>query len=86
MKRGSFKKTNCGLVSMRKKRSKKDVCSCKNNNNFNCGGGVYGAGFLGAAIYYISVASGFWAGVLGVLKAIIWPVFLVFEMLKFLGA
>jgi hypothetical protein len=50
-----------------------------------CGGALYGLGFLGAAIYYISTASGFWMGVLGVLKALVWPAFLVFELLKFLG-
>ena len=51
-----------------------------------CGGALYGLGFIGAAIYYISTATGFWVGVLGVLKALVWPVFLVYEMLKFLGA
>jgi hypothetical protein len=50
-----------------------------------CGGAVYGLGFLGAAIYYVSTAAGFWAGVLGILKAIVWPAFLVFELLKYLG-
>jgi len=48
-------------------------------------GGIYGLGFVGAAIYYISTATGFWMGVLGVLKAIVWPVFLVYGLLKFLG-
>lgn len=48
-------------------------------------GAVYGLGFIGAAIYYISVATTFWIGVLGFLKAIIWPVFLVYEVLKFLA-
>lgn len=57
-------------------------CSCGGA----CGGGIYGLGFLGAAIYYISTATGFWMGVLGVLKALVWPAFLVFEALKFLGA
>ncbi|MDX9727312.1 MAG: hypothetical protein RBT38_13090 [Bacteroidales bacterium] len=47
---------------------------------------VYGLGLIGAAVYYISAATGFWAGVLGFLKAIVWPVFLVFEALKSLGA
>lgn len=47
---------------------------------------VYFFGFVGAAIYYISTATTFWIGVLGVLKAVIWPVFLVLEALKFLGA
>jgi len=74
---------------MKKKISKKDITSesCKNRcNTGTCTGGFYGLGFLGAAIYYISTASGFWVGVLGILKAIVWPAFLVFELLKFLGA
>ncbi len=49
-----------------------------------CGGCAYGLGVLGAAVYYISAATGFWMGVLGVLKALVWPAFLVFESLKFL--
>ncbi len=51
----------------------------------NCGGCGYFLGFLGAAIYYISIATGFWNGVLGVLKAIVWPAFLMFELFKYLG-
>ncbi len=42
-------------------------------------GAVYGLGFIGAAIYFISTATGFWVGVLGFLKAIVWPVFLVYH-------
>jgi len=55
--------------------------------DFNKGGNgaVYGFGFIGAVIYYISTATGFWAGVLGFFKAIVWPAFLVFEALKYLG-
>ena len=47
---------------------------------------IYGLGFIGAAVYYISIATGFWMGVLGFLKAIVWPAFLVYEALKQLGA
>ncbi|NJO24670.1 MAG: hypothetical protein HC867_01135 [Bacteroidia bacterium] len=47
---------------------------------------VYGLGFIGAAIYYISMATGFWMGVVGILKSIVWPAFLVYEALKQLGA
>jgi len=57
--------------------------------NMQCSGpasAVYGLGFIGAAIYFISTAAGFWAGVLGFLKAIVWPVFLVYEAFKYLGA
>lgn len=59
--------------------------SCKSMSCNSCGGAFYGLGFLGAAIYYISTATGFWMGFLGVLKALVWPAFLVFEILKFLG-
>lgn len=47
---------------------------------------IYGLGFIGAAIYFISHAAGFWAGVLGFLKAIVWPAFLVYHALKAVGA
>lgn len=46
---------------------------------------VYGLGFIGAAIYFISQATTFWTGVLGFLKALVWPAFLVYEALKGFG-
>jgi hypothetical protein len=57
-------------------------------NQMQCGapsGAVYGLGLIGAAIYFISAATGFWMGVLGFLKAIVWPVFLVYEAFKHLA-
>ena len=45
---------------------------------------IYGLGFLGAVIYFISSAPTFWLGVLGFLKALVWPVFLIYELFKFL--
>lgn len=47
-------------------------------------GAVYGLGFIGAAVFFISNATGFWSGVLGFLKAIVWPAFLVYEAFKYL--
>lgn len=47
---------------------------------------VYGVGLIGAAVYFISTATGFWIGVLGFLKALVWPAFLVYEAFKALGA
>ena len=49
-------------------------------------GALYGVGLIGAAIYYIGVATSFGMGVLGFLKALVWPAFLVYEALKSLGA
>lgn len=48
-------------------------------------GAVYGLGFIGAAVYFIGAATTFWIGVLGFLKAIVWPAFLVYEAFKFLA-
>ncbi|HCS19250.1 MAG: hypothetical protein ACYC1Q_04460 [Bacteroidia bacterium] len=47
---------------------------------------VYGLGLIGAAIYFISNATGFWMGLVGFLKALVWPAFLVYEALKAVGA
>lgn len=46
-----------------------------------CGtsGAVYGLGLIGAAVFFISHADTFWLGVLGFLKAIVWPAFLVYQ-------
>lgn len=49
-------------------------------------GGFYFLGFIGATVYYIRAADSFGSGVLGFLKAIVWPAFLVYEALQRLGA
>ena len=73
---------------MPKKRIEKEDC-CEGNHKYHSyhhgHHALYGLGFIGAAIYYISTATGFWMGVLGVLKAIVWPALLVFQLLKNLG-
>ncbi len=48
------------------------------------GNAVYGFGLIGAAVYFVSQASGFWMSVLAILKAIVWPAFLVYELFQFL--
>jgi len=61
----------------------KEKTKCKVKN---CGGCTYFLGIIGAAVYYIGSTTGFWVGVLGLLKAMVWPVFLVYEVLKYVGA
>jgi hypothetical protein len=58
----------------------------KSNKNMNGGvsSGIYGMAFIGALVYYISHALTFWAGVLGFIKAIFWPAFLIYNLLEFL--
>jgi len=58
----------------------------KIHENSPASNAIYGLGFIGAAIYFIINATGFWAGVLGFLKAIVWPAFMVYELFKYLGA
>ena len=61
---------------------KKKMMCCDHDG---CGGIAYFLGIIGAAVYYMSTAAGFWPKVLGFLKALAWPAFLVFEVLKYLG-
>jgi hypothetical protein len=48
------------------------------------GSGVYGMAFIGALVYYIQNADTFVMGLLGVLKAIVWPAMVVYKLLEFL--
>lgn len=57
-------------------------CGRQNVTSSAGGGAVYGLGFVGALIYFVSTAPNFWMGVLGILKAIVWPGFIVYELLK----
>ena len=45
---------------------------------------IYGMGLIGAAVYFIGQAATFWTAVLGFLKAIVWPAFMVYELFKYL--
>jgi predicted NodU family carbamoyl transferase len=76
------KKTTKKQVNVK---SFKDNCMKPQHHQCHSGNAVYGLGFIGAAIYFISTATGFWNGVLGFLKAIVWPAFLVFYVMKHLG-
>jgi hypothetical protein len=55
-----------------------------NKGGAAAGGGIYGLGFIGAAIYFIGHAATFWLGVLGFLKALVWPAFLVWGVLNYI--
>ena len=53
----------------------------RRGGGIGCGG--YGVAFVGAAVYFIQHAASFWEGVLGVLKAMVWPALLVYKALEF---
>ena len=52
----------------------------------SAGDAVYGLGLIGAMVIYIQQASGFWMVILAILKAFVWPAFVVYDLIKFLGS
>ncbi len=47
-------------------------------------GAIYGLGVFGAAVYFIQQATTFLAGLVGVLKALVWPAVLMYKLLEYL--
>ena len=43
---------------------------------------LYALGFIGATVHFVSHATSLWTGVVGFLKAIVWPAILVYEALE----
>ena len=68
---------------MAKRKPKMEQCdvTCAHRHCGSGAGCVYFLGFIGAAVYYVQEATGFWMGVLGILKALVWPAFLVYKLL-----
>jgi hypothetical protein len=56
-----------------KEEKNKERCHC---HHHGCGG-IYFLGFIGALIFYLQTGEGF----VGFLKALVWPVFLVYKLL-----
>ncbi|MBK8050682.1 MAG: hypothetical protein IPK16_28395 [Anaerolineales bacterium] len=48
------------------------------------GDAVYGLGLIGAWIFYIGRAKTFQEGAIGFLKGLVWPAFMVYEVLEYL--
>lgn len=48
------------------------------------GGAVYGLGLIGALIYFISHAQTLGQGLIGILKAIVWPAIFIFKLFEYL--
>ncbi len=65
----------------------KEACCIPKKKAVKCNdvtSAVYCMGFIGSAVYFIQHATSFWNGVLGVLKAIVWPTILVYKLLELL--
>ena len=50
------------------------------------GGGLWFGGFIGALVYYWGSIESFSTFIIAVFKAVLWPAYLVYELLRFLGA
>jgi hypothetical protein len=58
-------------------------CDSGHSSADGASGAVYGLGFIGALIFFIGNATTFWGGVLGILQAIVWPAYVVYEVLNY---
>ncbi|MFH1749853.1 MAG: hypothetical protein ABH837_03120 [bacterium] len=68
-----------------KKKTQKE-CDKKWHEHCHVGfGGLYGLAFVGAVVYYIQQSDTFWMGVLGFLKAIVWPAMLAYKVFTLLN-
>lgn len=56
-------------------------------NKYTEGGGgwIYFLGLIGATIYFFGNANTFGEYIIGFLKALVWPAYLVYHLFKFLG-
>jgi hypothetical protein len=71
---------------MATEKTEKENCKKWKGNGGGAPGAVYGLGMIGSMVYFIQHATSFPNGLLGVLKALVWPALLiykVFELLKF---
>ena len=59
--------------------------TCKGSAGANTASGIYGLAFLGALVYYLQHADSFMSGLMGLLKALIWPAMLTYRILQFLN-
>lgn len=48
-------------------------------------GGAYFVSMIGVAVYYIQQVEGFWPVIVAILKAIVWPAFLLYKVFGMLN-
>lgn len=56
---------------------------CHNKHVGGGGEAVYGLGLIGAIFYYMQQATTVWEVLLGLVKAFVWPAFVVYKLLEF---
>lgn len=53
--------------------------------NKGMGGFAYFLTIIGAAVYFVQNSDGFWAFILAILKALVWPAFAVHRAFELMG-
>lgn len=66
------------------KQSHQERKRMRNHGGSGIAGAAYFMAFIGAAVYYIQQATSFGIGVIGFLKALVWPAFLIYNLLQFI--
>lgn len=72
------------IMEVKKEAIKKEWKFANKCHNGGTGSAVYGLGFIGALVYYIQGSETFIEGLIGFLKAIVWPAFLIYRVLELL--
>lgn len=54
-------------------------------NSSNPFGFWYFLGAIGSAVYFIQQVDGFWLVVLAMLKALVWPAFMTYDLFKYIN-
>ncbi len=54
----------------------------KVNSSHGTAGSLYFVGFVGALVYWMQAAVGFGAVITGILKALVWPAYIVYKLLE----
>ena len=68
-----------------KKTSKRNLKKGKMAGNSSWGS-AYFLAMIGAAVYWVQLADGFGEVLVALLKALVWPAYLVYELLGSIGA
>lgn len=70
---------NAGNVKDWKKNFKSDK---KSGSSEGGGSAIYFVGFVGALVYWMQAADGFGAVLTGILKALVWPAYVIYKLLE----
>ena len=65
--------------------SKSDNALVKITNEHGPSGFIFFVAYIGAVVYFFQQQPDFWGFILALLKAIVWPAFVLFNVLEVLG-